>query len=88
MEISIHEVFADLDGIPTSNNRSDGDFNPRGLRRPRPDVRAGVVAIEVISIHEVFADLDNLRQPPPQILPISIHEVFADLDNSCQPTKG
>ena len=68
MEISIHEVFADLDGIPTSNNRSDGDFNPRGLRRPRPDVRAGVVAIEVISIHEVFADLDRPAASAPAML--------------------
>ena len=37
------------------------DFNPRGLRRPRPD-KATAQGQYHISIHEVFADLDFLLQ--------------------------
>ena len=36
IEISIHEVFADLDFFPLSFDSSGRNFNPRGLRRPRP----------------------------------------------------
>ena len=44
--------------IGSGYNGGAGDFNPRGLRRPRlVDVTVSIL-IDPISIHEVFADLD------------------------------
>ena len=80
LEISIHEVFADLDADFLSHPVRLADFNPRGLRRPRPDQVVGGNRGIQISIHEVFADLDlNRLYDSTAFLMISIHEVFADL---------
>ena len=57
--ISIHEVFADLDTGTTGIWRSNTNFNPRGLRRPRLICRRLPQFPGFISIHEVFADLDE-----------------------------
>ena len=59
--ISIHEVFADLDQYLTRFYVDVAYFNPRGLRRPRPNLPPTCDARFLISIHEVFADLDRLR---------------------------
>ena len=42
--------------ITTTTSRN---FNPRGLRRPRPPSQPGQSPAAFISIHEVFADLDR-----------------------------
>ena len=58
--ISIHEVFADLDSPKMFAMTLWRNFNPRGLRRPRPGLLQADVLPILISIHEVFADLDSV----------------------------
>ena len=67
--ISIHEAFADLDPDPPTTLLAPGDFNPRGLRRPRPVRRLSGVRAPGISIHEAFADLDA----PDHVLTNRVH---------------
>ena len=57
------------------------NFNPRGLRRPRPNMAQMTLRLSRISIHEVFADLDRQTYGLNAANKISIHEVFADLDS-------
>ena len=58
-QISIHEVFADLDGRAVGKYGAGFYFNPRGLRRPRHRQTTKQKTNRYISIHEVFADLDR-----------------------------
>ena len=76
--ISIHEAFADLDVRSKQDPDQSNYFNPRGLRRPRPDITDYVDFGREISIHEAFADLDLFA---------SVRKITFSLFQSTRPSQ-
>ena len=79
-QISIHEVFADLDQLVWDEAMTYLDFNPRGLRRPRRSVTkmlAQITTFQSTRSSQTSTKSRNCLWLQPII---SIHEVFADLD--------
>ena len=80
-QISIHEVFADLDKRMYDAYHALGDFNPRGLRRPRRGrFKCGQFPYKFQSTRSSQTSTRRRLVHIRSAL-ISIHEVFADLDD-------
>ena len=80
--ISIHEAFADLDLHRPRMIISLGNFNPRGLRRPRQKRDGVEIALSLFqSTRPSQTSTLRVRLLVPHVH-ISIHEAFADLDAS------
>ena len=78
--ISIHEAFADLDLHRPRMIISLGNFNPRGLRRPRQKRDGVEIALSLFqSTRPSQTSTLRVRLLVPHVH-ISIHEAFADLD--------
>ena len=78
--ISIHEAFADLDLTIIYWCDNHFDFNPRGLRRPRPKEAFRMSDKTKFQSTRPSQTSTDRHLGRPVILDISIHEAFADLD--------
>ena len=79
-EISIHEAYTGLDRATKAEETLTGNFNPRGLYRPRPSFSWSFRSFADFNPRGLYRPRLNPVNPVTYRTPISIHEAYTGLD--------